>query len=206
MNTMTVGSSLEQALQTLQQVIDRQSAGDPTIHGYGNAWGSAPALSNALEQDEPEPVAFADRISFDQAMKSGKGHDVWPEAGDYEARTGRKLRVLYAHPPCRETEQEPVAWMSPASESMIGKTDENGSAYHIITTSKKTANNSIPLYTQPSSIEEYQEAYNYARSIAEAIWKKHYKDIAPHWKPHSDLLILLTQIDNMTATLRPAVL
>jgi hypothetical protein len=47
-------------------------------------------------------VAFADRISFDQAMKSGKGHDVWPEAGDYEARTGRKLRVLYTHPPRRE--------------------------------------------------------------------------------------------------------
>jgi hypothetical protein len=45
-----------------------------------------------------------------------------------------------------EPAQEPVAWMSPASESMIGKTDEN---YHIITTSKKTANNSIPLYTHP---------------------------------------------------------
>jgi hypothetical protein len=80
---------------------------------------------------------------------------VWPEAGDYEARTGRKLRVLYARPP---------------------------------------------------SLKDNQEVYNYARSIAEAIWKKHYKDIAPHWKPHSDLLILLTQIDNMTATLRPAVL
>ena len=48
-----------------------------------------------------------------------------------------------------QPEQEPVAWMSPASESMIGKTDENGSAYHIITTSKKTANNSVPLYTHP---------------------------------------------------------
>jgi hypothetical protein len=46
-------------------------------------------------------------------------------------------------------QQEPVAWMSPASESMIGKTDENGSAYHIITTSKKTANNAVPLYTHP---------------------------------------------------------
>ena len=42
---------------------------------------------------------------------------------------------------------EPVAWMSPASEPMIGKADENGSAYHIITTSKKTTNNSVPLYT-----------------------------------------------------------
>jgi hypothetical protein len=60
------------------------------------------ALRAALAQQEQEPVAFADRISFDQAMKSGKGHDVWSEAGDYEARTGRKLRVLYTHPPRRE--------------------------------------------------------------------------------------------------------
>jgi hypothetical protein len=48
---------------------------------------------------QAEPVAFADQISFDQTMKSGKGHDVWPKAGDYEARTGRKLRALYTHPP-----------------------------------------------------------------------------------------------------------
>ena len=60
----------------------------------------------AQQEQKQEPVAFADRISFDQAMKSGKGHDVWPEAGDYVARTGRKLRVLYTHPPRRETERE----------------------------------------------------------------------------------------------------
>ncbi len=47
-------------------------------------------------------MAWADQISFDQAMKSGKGHDVWPNAGDYEARTGRKLRAIYTHPPRRE--------------------------------------------------------------------------------------------------------
>ena len=49
--------------------------------------------------------------------------------------------------------------------------------------------------------QEEQQAYNYAKSIAEAIWKKHYKDTAPHWKPDNDLFILLTQIDNMTAAL-----
>jgi hypothetical protein len=54
-------------------------------------------------------------------------------------------------------QQEPVAWMSPASESMIGKTDENGSAYHIITTSKKTANNAVPLYAHPPRREAEQE-------------------------------------------------
>jgi hypothetical protein len=72
--------------------------------------GYAAALAQEEQEQEQEPVAFADRISFDQAMKSGKGHDVWPEAGDYEARTGRKLRVLYTAPPRREwqglTEEE----------------------------------------------------------------------------------------------------
>jgi hypothetical protein len=72
------------------------------------------ALRAALEQQEP--VAFADRISFDQAMKSGKGHDVWPEAGDYEARTGRKLRVLYTHPPRRE-------WQSLTTQEAMTLTD-----------------------------------------------------------------------------------
>jgi hypothetical protein len=56
-----------------------------------------------------------------------------------------------------QPEQEPVAWMSPASDSMIGKTDENGSAYHIITTSKKTANNSVPLFAHPPRREPEQE-------------------------------------------------
>jgi len=44
---------------------------------------------------------------------------------------------------------EPVAWMSPASRSMIGKTDDSGCAYHIITTSKRTSNNTVPLYAVP---------------------------------------------------------
>jgi hypothetical protein len=77
-------------------------------------YASTAALRAALEQQEP--VAFADRISFDQAMKSGKGHDVWPEAGDYEARTGRKLRVLYTHPPRRE-------WQSLTTQEAMTLTD-----------------------------------------------------------------------------------
>ncbi len=59
-------------------------------------------------ETEQEPVAFADQISFDQAMKSGKGHDVWPKAGDYEARTGRKLRALFTHPPRMEWQSLPA--------------------------------------------------------------------------------------------------
>lgn len=45
-----------------------------------------------------KPVAYADKIAFESAMRSGKGCDVWPTAGDYEQRTGRKLLPLYTRP------------------------------------------------------------------------------------------------------------
>jgi hypothetical protein len=45
------------------------------------------------------------------------------------------------------------------------------------------------------------DAYGYARRLAEAIWQKHYKAVAPQWKPLDDLMGVLTQIDNMTSGL-----
>jgi len=51
-----------------------------------------------IQQQALKPVAFADRIAFESAMAAGKGCDVWPVAGDYEQRTGRKLIALYAEP------------------------------------------------------------------------------------------------------------
>lgn len=50
--------------------------------------------------------------------------------------------------------------------------------------------------------DEIERAASYAEHLACAIWERHYKDDAPHWKPLSgDVLGLLTQIDNMTAGL-----
>jgi hypothetical protein len=45
------------------------------------------------------------------------------------------------------------------------------------------------------------DAYGYAKRLAEAIWSKHYKTIAPDWVPLDKLIGVLTQIDNMTAGL-----
>ena len=45
------------------------------------------------------------------------------------------------------------------------------------------------------------DAYGYASRLAVALWEKHYKDIAPQWKPLDDLMGVLTQIDNMTSGL-----
>jgi len=49
--------------------------------------------------------------------------------------------------------------------------------------------------------EDEPDAYGYAKRLAEAIWSKHYKTIAPQWQPFNELIGVLTQIDNMTAGL-----
>lgn len=46
------------------------------------------------------------------------------------------------------------------------------------------------------------EVVRYAERLAVTLWKKHWKDDAPEWKPLiGDLIGILTQIDNMTAGL-----
>lgn len=49
-----------------------------------------------------------------------------------------------------------------------------------------------------------QEAYGYAKRLAEFIWEKHYKKESPDWTPLPDVLGVLTQIDNMTCGLEKA--
>jgi hypothetical protein len=49
-----------------------------------------------------------------------------------------------------------------------------------------------------------QEAYGYAKRLAEFIWEKHYKKESPDWTPLPDVLGVLTQIDNMTCGLELA--
>jgi len=68
---------------------------------------TATALRTAIEQAEKqEPVGYADQIDFDEAMRLGKGCDVWPVKGDYEHRTGRKLRPLYTTPPAAPVQEK----------------------------------------------------------------------------------------------------
>lgn len=56
----------------------------------------------------------------------------------------------------------------------------------------------------PGSDELLSEATRHAESIAIAIHGKHFPEI-DQWKPHSgDLIGLLTQIDNMTASMKRA--
>lgn len=41
----------------------------------------------AAQVSAAEPVAYADKVAFEQAMKAGKGCDVWPTRGDGERET-----------------------------------------------------------------------------------------------------------------------
>ena len=52
--------------------------------------------------------------------------------------------------------------------------------------------------------EQDDEAYGYAKYLAECIWEKHYKEESPHWRPFDNTLGVLTQIDNMTCGLEKA--
>ena len=45
------------------------------------------------------------------------------------------------------------------------------------------------------------DCYGYAKRLAEQLFEKHYKKIAPEWKPLDSTLGVLTQIDNMTCRL-----
>jgi hypothetical protein len=67
-----------------------------------------------------------------------------------------------------------------------------GTQYNIIT--------ALRLAIEQAERQE-PDGYGYARRLAEAIWQKHYKAVAPQWKPLDDLMGVLTQIDNMTSGL-----
>ena len=56
----------------------------------------------AAQQAAPpaEPVAYADKIAFESAMRAGKGCDVWPKRGDGP----REVVALYAAPPAAQAE------------------------------------------------------------------------------------------------------
>ena len=69
------------------------------IDSGAEGMGHCPKGKCIMPAQQQEPDAFADKIAFEEAMKSGKGCDVWPTASDYEARTGRTLIALYTSPP-----------------------------------------------------------------------------------------------------------
>lgn len=58
------------------------------------------------------------------------------------------------------------------------------------------------LASQPSVMADViNNELRQATLLAQAIWEKHHKDTAPHWKPAPDLMGLILQIDNMTCRL-----
>ncbi|MEY8688463.1 MAG: hypothetical protein AB9M53_01105 [Leptothrix sp. (in: b-proteobacteria)] len=102
--------SLEGFLRFMAVMNDGPDASDKLLaedHAEGafiKAVAVVPVLRAALAVDAApapvaQPVAYADEVSFRDAMRSGKGCDVWSVPGDYEQRTGRKLIALaYAAP------------------------------------------------------------------------------------------------------------
>jgi hypothetical protein len=99
---------------------------------------------------------------------------------------------LYTTPQFKQEQSEPVAWMFEYTDKRVKPKFD--SAPH--------GGNWQPLYTNlPTTSLQQPDAYGYARRLADAIWKKHYKSTAPQWEPFDNLIGVLTQIDNMTSGL-----
>ena len=77
----------------------------------------------------------------------------------------------------KEKEKDPAMW-----------------PYNLKTKNETTGNKSASV-TDCKPTEEYL----YAKSLAEYLWEKHYKEDAPEWEPLADLMGVLSQIDNMIA-------
>lgn len=73
------------------------------------------------------------------------------------------------------------------------------------TSTRKDVDEAIKALRQAlAQPEQDDEAYGYAKYLAECIWEKHYKEESPHWIPSDNTLNVLTQIDNMTCGLEKA--
>jgi hypothetical protein len=104
----------------------------------------------------------------------------------YEAITALEFEVA------KQDQGEPVAWMFEFPDKRLAPKFD--SAPH--------GGNWKPLYTNsPTTPLQQPDAYGYAKRLAVAIWKKHYKSTAPQWEPFDNLIGVLTQIDNMTSGL-----
>ena len=113
------------------------------------------AAQQALEALETDPDAMVEvtenhwHYTRDLAFDALRAALAQPEPvminGLTEAETNASASVIGLTRP----KPKPVVWMSPKSQHMIGKNDDTGAAYHIITTSKATGNSTIPLYTAP---------------------------------------------------------
>jgi hypothetical protein len=181
------------------------------------------ALRAALEQQEqdvPEtdcgniewadiPKEFNDWWDADRLTQTNPFREDSPA---YWAWEGWQARAALTQP-----EQEPVAWTDRELELIDGMIEvqlrhaAQCDAIANRTMAEKQKGWDMErvallhkIKSNPPRHEPEQEpAYSYAKQLSEAIWSKHYKDIAPHWKPLDDLIGVLTQINNMTAGLAP---
>lgn len=141
---------------------------DPACERLRDFFEAGPAQRAALEAfvsalRPGEPVAFADKIAFESAMKIGKGCDVWPKKGDYEQRTGRSVIALYTHSVCGE----PVAWrFNVDGQWFTGSTRE---ACHKVMVNAGIDSEIFPLYAAPAdSVPEADSVAALRAKLAEA--------------------------------------
>lgn len=105
-----------------------------------------------------------------------------------------------------KTDADRARWL------LLGRGYETGVVAHAVQADLAMAYHRLALLTNTSgvmAVDPLQDLgpLGYAARLAEAIWRKHYQQDAPEWRPLPTLAGVLTQIDNMVAGLtkpRPA--
>ena len=152
---------LSDNIAELQQVLAELDKAEPQEPDSPERRCGGPGCDMRCCQPVEEPVAWADKISFEGAMASGKGHDVWPKAGDYETRTGRALIGLYTAPPQRPAEpvQEPVAGVVLNEEGRAALVEHGREEWHCV------VRNARRLYAAPPKRPAEPAAYSVGRTL-----------------------------------------
>ena len=139
------------------------------------------------------PYFFTGEIMTKEALRlalEAFGEIAW--SNNTQWQSDRAKVAITAIKAALEAKDEPVAWMFEYTDKRVKPKFD--SAPH--------GGNWQPLYTNlPTTSLQQPDAYGYARRLADAIWKKHYKSTAPQWEPFDNLIGVLTQIDNMTSGL-----
>lgn len=116
------------------------------------------------------------------------------EADALRINAGRKPKFgdLMRNPWASDTNPHRDAYFVRKDGRYYEFTDKKGEFW------KTSAKYAIFIDAQPV---EDSAALHMAKSLAIAIWEKHWREISPHWQPMETILGLISQIDNMTCTL-----
>jgi hypothetical protein len=179
----TAPGSVEELMAAVNDYGIRQfNAGRNRPHAsLKGGWDDVRAVASRLAAPAGEPTTSARQLTYE-------------EAREIAFRAAKAFRPSYF----TGDDFEPHQWVVHAVIS--------GTTPGQILAAKGSDMFSRAAATQPAGAapQPTDEALKYATDLARSIWVRHYKEVAPKWEPFTDIMGVLSQIDNMLTGWREA--